>query len=85
MAETFQPIRAPVCRVIMDLAERRKAHQEARRTAIEATTQDLKDSWLLEQDKKLVIASLDRLSKRTSEAFMQSFVQGVLVKRSWSQ
>ena len=85
MAETFQPIRAPVCRVIMDLAERRKAHQEARHTATEAVTQDLKDSWLLEQDKKLVIAALDRLSKRTSEAFMQSFVQGALVKRSWSQ
>ena len=93
MAETFQPIRSPVCKVITDLKQRREMHARKRRTSTQALAEDLKDSlkvmsaqteantFLLEQDKQLVMDAMSRLAKRTSEGMMQAFVTNVMIER----
>ena len=85
MAETFQPIRAPVCRVIMDLAERRKVHDAKRRSGMERAAQDVADSWLVEQDRERVVNAIKRLAERTGESSAQAFVNGLLLQRSKRQ
>ena len=94
MAETFQSLHTPVCRVITDLAARRELHRRKRLTSQQAVTEDLKDSLRLmtdqteinrvelERDKQLVMDAINRLAKRTSEAMAQSFVSNVLLERS---